>query len=149
MQTTIPFFPWLLLIFVLLILVVSIFLAKPLLRYLIARITNDAMTKLLTDDYDQNLAELLPSLTRFSVLNLLELSLRAENGTILTRPLGSPKHFIGYDNLMFSPRQMTKLSLPESAQIDMEVTLGGECGKTANHKDSSDDRGYGLRFGLE
>ncbi|MGI6093053.1 MAG: FMN-binding glutamate synthase family protein [Veillonellaceae bacterium] len=105
-------------------LIALILLAKPLLRYIVTRVTNDAMAKLLSDDYDQNLAELLPSLKRYSILNLLEMSLRAESGKIVGRPLGSPKHFFGYDNLMFSPRQMTKLSLPENAQIDMSVTIG-------------------------
>ncbi|MEG6586913.1 FMN-binding glutamate synthase family protein [Dendrosporobacter sp. 1207_IL3150] len=101
-----------------------IFLAKPVLRYIVGRITNSAMSKLLSEEYDQNLSELLPSLKRFSVLNLIELSLRAESGKALTRPLGSPKHYLGYDNLMFSPRQMTRLSLPENTPIDMSVTLG-------------------------
>jgi methylamine---glutamate N-methyltransferase subunit C len=101
-----------------------VFLAKPLSRYLIKIVINDAAAKLLTDKYTQNLAELLPALKRFSVLNTVELSLRAEEGKIITRPLGSPKHFLGFENLMFAPRQMTGLSLPESTQVDMSVTLG-------------------------
>ncbi|HEY3426549.1 MAG TPA: FMN-binding glutamate synthase family protein, partial [Negativicutes bacterium] len=126
MQLIITNYQFLLLLALLLALVLlaAILLAKPILRYIINQVTDDAMTKLLTDDYDQNLAELFPSLKRFSVLNLIELSLRAQNGTVITRPLGSPKHFFGYDNLMFSPRQMTKLSLAESVQIDMSVTIG-------------------------
>ncbi|MDD4600804.1 hypothetical protein SDC9_03869 [bioreactor metagenome] len=117
------------LLLLLFIVLIAVFLTKPLLRYVINRITDDATSKLLSDVYDQNLAELLPSLKRFSVLNLLELSLRAESGKIIARPLGSPKHYLGYDNLMFSPRQMTQLSLPENAEIDMSVTLGPQAAK--------------------
>lgn len=126
MQIIIPNIQWLffvILVFVFL-LVAGIILAKPIMRYIIKKIANDATTILLTDEYTKNLAELLPSVKRFSVINLIEMSLRAQTGKALTRPLGSPKHFLGYDNLMFSPQQMTKLSLPESAQIDMSVTIG-------------------------
>jgi glutamate synthase domain-containing protein 2 len=107
-----------------LMLIAFIFLAKPAMRYIIKRISNDITGKILTDDYTKNLGELLPSLKRFSVLNLLEMSLRAQNGKVLNRPLGSPKHFLGYDNLMFSPKQITKLSLSEDTKIDMSVTIG-------------------------
>ncbi|WP_082816617.1 FMN-binding glutamate synthase family protein [Anaerosporomusa subterranea] len=112
-----------------LLLLAFVLLAKPLLRYLIKRITNDVATTLLSDTYDQNLAELLPSLQRFSVINLIEMSLRAQTGADITRPLGSPKHFFNYDNLMFSPPQMTALSLPVSVKIDMSVTLGSSAAK--------------------
>lgn len=109
--------------------IIAIFLVRPLTRYLIKLVTTSMVTKLLTEEYTKNIAELLPSLARFSALNLLELSLRAENGKVITRPLGSPKHFAGYDNLMFSPRQLTQLSLPESTQIDLSVTIGATAQK--------------------
>jgi glutamate synthase domain-containing protein 2 len=108
---------------------VVIFLTKPVMRYIIKRISNDITGKLLSDNYSQNLGELLPSLKRFSLINLLEMSLRAQTGKVLNRPLGSPKHFFGYENLMFSPRQITKLSLPENTKIDMSVRIGGNAKK--------------------
>jgi len=104
-------------------------LAKPLLRYIIMRITNDAMSKLLTEKYTENLAEFLPSLKRFSLLNAIEMSLRAEEGKVIARPLGTPKHFLGFENLMFQPHQMTKLPLPESTQLDMTVVIGPKAEK--------------------
>jgi len=116
---------WLLISLILLVgFVILALLAKPIMRYIIGIIVNDATNKLLTDKYRQNLFELFPSLKRFSVLNTVELSLRAETGKALVRPLGSPKHFLGMGNLMFAPRQMTGLPLPESAQVDMSVTIG-------------------------
>lgn len=110
-------------------LVAAILLAKPILRYCLKKATNSIAQILLTDDYTQNLSELLPSLKRFSVLNLIEMSLRAQHGKVLSRPLGSPRHFQGFDSLMFSPRQMTSFSLPENAKIDMGVTLGSSAEK--------------------
>lgn len=107
-----------------LLLLAVILLAKPILRYIIKRITDHSAAILLTDDYSKNILELLPSLTRFSIINLVEMSLRAQTGKAIKRPLGSPKHLMGYDNLMFNPRQMTELSLPEDTEMDMSVTLG-------------------------
>jgi len=99
-------------------------LTKYIFRYIINRISDHVTRILLTDEYSKNIMELLPSLKRFSVLNLLELSLRAQSGKVIRRPLGSPKHLMGYDNLMFNPRQMTQLSLPEDTEMDLSVTIG-------------------------
>ncbi len=131
MQIIITDVQWLLLLLLVLALALmaAVILAKPVFRYFINRINDDALSKLLTDKYEQNLAELLPSLQRFSVLNLIELSLRAETGKTIGRPLGSPKQFLGYDNLLFTPKQMTKFSLPENAKVDMSVTLGPKAAK--------------------
>lgn len=127
MQIIITDLGWLLLLMLtpaLAMLLALILLAKPILRYVMNRVTDDVTTKLFSDNYVQNLAELLPSFKRFSVLNYVEMSLRAQSGKILKRPLGTAKHFLGFENLMFAPRQMTRLSLPESTKIDMSVTLG-------------------------
>ena len=114
---------------VLLLLLALALLAKPVVRYIVKQVANDAISKLLTEEYTKNLAEFLPSLKRFSVLNAIELSLRAEEGKVIGRPLGSPKHFLGFENLMFSPRQMGQLSLPATAQVDMQVTIGPQAEK--------------------
>lgn len=126
MQITTTSFQWLplLLILLALVLLAAIFLVKPIFRYIISRVANDTVAKLLTDKYTQNLAEFLPSLKRFSVLNAIEMSLRAEKGKVIARPLGTPKQFLSFENLMFQPRQMTCLSLPQSTQIDMSVMIG-------------------------
>lgn len=112
-----------------LFLVLAIWSVRPISRYVIKLVTNSFVSKLLTEEYTKNIAELLPSITRLSALNLLELSLRAETGKVITRPLGSPRHFAGYDMLMFSPRQMSRLSLPENTPLDMSVTIGPKAEK--------------------
>jgi glutamate synthase domain-containing protein 2 len=131
MHIIIADFQWLLLLLLLPVIMLAavILLAQPGLRYFMNRVSDDTLAKLLTEDYDQNLAELYTSLKRLSALNLLETSLRSETGKVIKRPLGSPRHFFGYDNLMFSPRQMTGFSLPEGAKIDMSVTLGPQAEK--------------------
>lgn len=57
------------------------------------------------------------------------MSLRAEEGKVITRPLGTPKHFLGYENLMFQPHQMTKFPLPVTAKLDMTVVIGPKAEK--------------------
>lgn len=125
-QTFLPPVSWFiqLLLALLLIAVLGLLLGKPVMRYVINRVVDDASAKILSDEYDENVAELLPSLKRFSVINIIELSLRAETGKVITRPLGTPKHYPEFDNLLFSPQQMTRFTLPVSTNIDMAVTLG-------------------------
>ncbi|EGO65061.1 FMN-binding glutamate synthase family protein [Acetonema longum] len=120
---------WLLVALLIIAITTIILLARPFWRYLIEQIMDEAVCKLLSRDYEQNPAELYSSLKRFSVLNLIETSLRAESGKAIVRPLGSPKNFLGYDNLMFTPRQMTVFPLPENAPVDMSVILGTKAQK--------------------
>lgn len=131
MQITTANLQWILLLnFLLAFFVIAIIVfSKPIGRYIIKRISDHVTTILLTDEYSKNMMELLPSLTRFSVINLLELSLRAETGKVIKRPLGSPKHHMGYDTLMFNPRQMTIISLSEDTKMDMSVTIGPKAQK--------------------
>lgn len=132
MQITITNSIWvfLLLLFLTLQLVLAIILLiKPILRYFIGKEISEAINRLLSDKYTQNLMEVYPAGRRISVLNILEIGLRAENGTVITRPLGSPKKFSGFDNLMFIPHLMTGLSLPIDTKINMQVTIGPKASK--------------------
>lgn len=124
-----PVWLWIPVLFITSFFGIALILAKPIFRYIFKIISNSSIEKLLTDKYSQNLAEFLPSLKRYSVLNAIEMSLRAEEGKVINRPLGTPKHFLGFENLMFAPRQMTVLALPESTPVDMRVTLGPKADK--------------------
>ncbi|MDQ7093674.1 FMN-binding glutamate synthase family protein [Desulfosporosinus sp. PR] len=127
MQMTITNSLWSFLLIFLLVLQLLLVLTltiKPIMRYIIGQQVSEFVDKLLSDKYTQNLMEVWPAGKRISVLNILELGFRSQSGKIVTRPLGSPKHFPGYDNLMFSPHLMTKMSLPESTPLNMQVTLG-------------------------
>lgn len=121
---------FLLLLFLALQLILVLILAiKPILRYIVGKQISEAVSRLVSDKYTQNLMEVFPVGKRISVLNILEIGLRAENGKIITRPLGSPKKFLGFDNLMFSPRLMIGLSLPQNTPVNMQVTIGPKAQK--------------------
>lgn len=147
---------WLVLLFLFLaffslILLGCVVFIKPIFRKVMSKITDNFVIRLLSDKYTQNLMELWPSLQRYSVLNLFENGLRAQNGKIIARPNGTPKHFHGFENLMFAPQLMNRFSLQESAQIDMRVTLGPNATKplTLNIPLMISGMAYGLALSEE
>lgn len=73
--------------------------------------------------------ELWSAARRTSVQNILEISLRAEEGKIIQRPLGSAKLLPHYDTLMFVAAQMARLPKEANVPIDMKVTLGSKAEK--------------------
>lgn len=93
-------------------------------RKWIGDMVNRILIRLLRDNYDENLAELWSAGRRIGLQNILEMSLRAETGKIIDRPLGTPKKFVHFDGLMFTPAQMSTLPLEPFAPVDMTVTLG-------------------------
>lgn len=119
----------LLLFLALQVLLAIVLLVRPILRYIMGKEIKNALSTLLSDKYTQNLMEVFPSSQRISPLNILENSLRAKDGKIITRPLGSPKFFPGFDNLLFSPKLMTSVSLTENTCINMQVTIGPKARK--------------------
>lgn len=73
--------------------------------------------------------ELWSAVRRTSVQNILEISLRAEEGKLIQRPLGSARTLPHYDTLMFVPGQMARLPKEASVPIDMKVSLGPKAEK--------------------
>lgn len=60
-----------------------ILIIKPILRYLAGRQIAEFIYRLLSDKYTQNLMELWPAGHRISLLNILEINLRAKDGKII------------------------------------------------------------------
>jgi len=107
----------------------ALFACKSLVRKLTKQKVADSLTMLTTDEYSQNLMELYSAVKRASIENIIAINLRATEGTVINRPIGSPKKFDGFDNLMFSRSQMTKLAKPGDTYIDMKVTIGPKANK--------------------
>ncbi|KLU58635.1 glutamate synthase [NADPH] large chain [Peptococcaceae bacterium CEB3] len=132
MQITLTSSIWIFLILCLLVLqlcLVLVFLIRPLFRYILGKEIASFVSRLVEDKYTQNLMELWVAGKRVSVLNILETDLRAEFGQPITRPIGSPKHFPGFDNLMFSPHQMSGPYLTQGTPVNMKVALGPKAEK--------------------
>ncbi|AFQ46034.1 FMN-binding glutamate synthase family protein [Desulfosporosinus meridiei] len=105
------------------------FVGKRSFRTIVQRFFGVAIERLLRDKYPENLMELWGAVRRTSVQNILEISLRAEEGKIIQRPLGSPKPLPHYDTLMFVAAQMARLPKEGTIPVDMKVTLGGKAEK--------------------
>ena len=105
------------------------FVSKRLFRTIVQRLFGLVMERLLEDKYHENLMELWSAVRRTSVQNILEISLRAEHGKLIQRPLGTPKPLPHYDTLMFVPGQMARLPKEANIPIDMKVTLGSKAVK--------------------
>ena len=108
----------------LIFMLVSIAMVLPVSRLLIKIAGNQIVKRLLSDKYTQNMAEIWGTTKRVSVQNVIEIGLRTETGKVITRPLGSPKQFVGFEGLMFAPPLMSTLSLSESTKVDVQVTIG-------------------------
>ena len=111
------------------LLCILFFVGKRLFRTIVQRLFGLVMERLLEDKYHENLMELWSAVRRTSVQNILEISLRAEEGKLIQRPLGSPKPLPHYDTLMFVPGQMARLPKEANIPVDMKVTLGGKAQK--------------------
>ena len=105
------------------------FVGKRLFRTIVQRLFGLVMERLLSDKYHENLMELWSAVRRTSVQTILEISLRAEEGKLIQRPLGSPRQLPHYDTLMFVAAQMARLPKEANIPVDMKVTLGSKSEK--------------------
>ena len=98
-------------------------------RRLFVRMVRKSLQILMTDPYDENLWELYSAVSRFGLQPLAETELRAAQGTVIQRPLGSPKRFPDFCNLMFNIAQLETMPTPLSAPIGLKVTIGPRASK--------------------
>ncbi len=103
---------------------VAFYVVKSIFRKTTEKKVADSITTLTSDEYSHNLMELWGAVKRASLENIIAINLRATQGTVINRPLGSSKKFDGYDNLMFVTAQMGKISKPGDYNIHLEVKLG-------------------------
>jgi glutamate synthase domain-containing protein 2 len=84
---------------------------------------------LLTDNYQENMTEVLPGLRHMGIQNTLENSLRAQAGNLLHRPLGSSKKWPHLDPITFIPAQTSPFPINRDEEIDVTVTIGPKAKK--------------------
>ncbi|MGN7470628.1 FMN-binding glutamate synthase family protein [Brevibacillus sp. SAFN-007a] len=100
--------------------IIAFFFARRFASWAVGRFT----TIVMNDRYPENSWEMVSALTRVSPYKVLENSLRVAEGTTIDRPFGSPRKFLDYDGLLFSPAQLSVLPAPEYAEVDMRLTIG-------------------------
>jgi len=92
-------------------------------KYIDTTISNSAKI-IMTDTYDENLWGLVSSVKRVDPQVILETNLRAEEGQMIDRPLGSPKKFPSLEQLMFSISQLHVMPTEIDVKIDTKVVIG-------------------------
>lgn len=80
--------------------------------------------RLTTDQYTENLFELIPVSKKVGIINLMENVMRSEQGIPPGRPLGSHMRFSPWDKLLFNPVHLYRFPTPENVGISSSVTIG-------------------------
>lgn len=84
--------------------------------------TGFALTE--TESYFRNILTLVSFFKRVDPQIMVENSLRANNGKIVKRPLGSPKKFPHFEGIVFLPCQMSRLPLRDPEKVETRTVLG-------------------------
>jgi glutamate synthase domain-containing protein 2 len=79
---------------------------------------------ILTENYQENIMEIMPGLQHMGIQNTLENSLRAEEGSLFHRPLGSSKKWPHLDPITFIPAQTSPFPVNNDEEVDVTVTIG-------------------------
>lgn len=87
------------------------------------------MKRLMSERYAGNIWEMVTAVTRVNPILVMENSLRAESGAVIERPFGSPRKFLHFDGLMFSPAQLAAFPRDEEEEVSMSITIGPKAKK--------------------
>ncbi|RNB88393.1 FMN-binding glutamate synthase family protein [Brevibacillus nitrificans] len=104
------------------------------------------MKRLMADRYPENVFEMISAMRKINPQIVLENSLRAGSGQVIERPFGSPRKFLNFDGLVFSPAQLAIFPAPEDADVDLRITIGPKAKKplTLDLPIMSGAMGYGI-----
>lgn len=94
------------------------------LRSLLNEYVDKGFTRVIRDQYTENLFEMVPASKKVGVINLVELAMRAARGIPAARPLGSHLNFSPWDKLLFNPVHLHRFPTPEDVAIETSVTIG-------------------------
>ncbi len=82
------------------------------------------------DPYTENLAEFAPTLKKVGMVELIELTMRAEQGgKPPTRPWGAQRVFSPWEQLLLSPVYLHEMPTRETSQVETSVVIGPAAGK--------------------
>ncbi|WP_301168855.1 FMN-binding glutamate synthase family protein [Brevibacillus nitrificans] len=115
---------------------------RPVVQWLLGKF----MKRLMGDRYPENVFEMISAMRKINPQIVLENSLRAGSGQVIERPFGSPRKFLNFDGLVFSPAQLAIFPAPEDADVDLRITIGPKAKKplTLDLPIMSGAMGYGI-----
>lgn len=98
-------------------------------RFLLAQLFRSFTKIIMTDPYKENLAEFYSAARRTGIQEIMETNLRAETGTIIRRPLGSPRKFVNMDGIMFNTAQISRQPTSVEIPVSTRTTIGKNAAK--------------------
>ncbi|MGI6065631.1 MAG: FMN-binding glutamate synthase family protein [Bacillota bacterium] len=98
-------------------------------RKLVNTIADSSIRTIMTDSYDENFWEFISASNRVGQQVIVETNMRAEEGTLINRPLGSPKKFPSLEQLMFNIAQFHPFPTPLETPVDVSVSIGKKAKK--------------------
>lgn len=98
-------------------------------RSAINETVDKAMTRMIKDQYIENIFEMVPASKKVGPINLMEIAMRAAHGTPVPRPLGSPIHFSPWEKLLFNPVHLFRFPTHDNVSISTAVTIGPQAKK--------------------
>lgn len=84
----------------------------------------DFVKILFSDEYHENITEMLPAVKHIGLLNTIENQLRSEEGHVLHRPVASIKSWPNFEPISFIPVQTTPFPIERGEAIDLSTTIG-------------------------
>jgi glutamate synthase domain-containing protein 2 len=97
-------------------------------NWIVSRLLNPAADEaakiMLTQDYPTNPFELVTASEKLTVRAIIEAGMRANKGTALQRPFGSPIVLSPWNEILLNPRQLFQLPTASVKDVDTRVTIG-------------------------
>jgi len=85
---------------------------------------DDAVIKMMQDDYPDNPFVMVTILEKLTARAIMEAGIRAELGTELQRPIGSPVVLSPWEKILLNPKQLFQLPTPDVNQINTQTIIG-------------------------
>ncbi|VBB07007.1 aldolase-type tim barrel [Lucifera butyrica] len=87
-------------------------------------VMDEAMVKMMTEDYPDNPMLLVTAATKMNPVAIIEAMMRAESGKELTRPLGSPVVLSPWEKILLNPKQLFTFPVPDYKQVNTRTVIG-------------------------
>ena len=98
-------------------------------RKIMKKMTKKYGSIIMSDQYQENLIEMMAGFKHMGIQNTLENNLRAEFGKILHRPLGFTRQWPHFESITFIPAQAAKFPTDHDVSVDISVTIGPKAKK--------------------
>jgi methylamine---glutamate N-methyltransferase subunit C len=93
---------------------------------------DEAMDKMLTTSYPDNPFIMVTIAEKLTPRAIIEAALRAESGTELSRPIGSPVVLSPWDQILINPKQLFQLPTPTLGGIETKTVIGARAKRPLN-----------------